>query len=195
MADSIVIIVLTFGILLFGVSYLTLTHAENGPIASINAQIDGGLLTADTVNNFNLILGFWKTTPIFFCLGLILWMYERAKGSELMASTFFEYEILMIVSVFISMLFAWVWGLTIDSTFGSLDSQPLTSNISPIFDRSRVIAICIKMAYIGTLIPGAVGSLLYMIHPIIRQADNTFFEFAQENEKEESVTPLQLQQF
>lgn len=197
MADSIVIIVLTFGIMLFGISYLALSHAENGPIAAMNTQIDSGLITADTVNNYNLILGFWKTTPIFFCLGLILWFYERAKGSDIAASTFFEYEILMIVSVFISMLLAWVWGLVIDTTFGSLDSQQLTSNISPIFDRSTVIAICIKMAYLGTLIPGAVGSLLYMIHPIIRQADNVFFEFEDcgKKDNEESVTPFQLQQF
>lgn len=202
MADSIVMVVLTFGIMLFGVLYLTLSHAENGPIMSINEQIDSGLLTADSVNNFNLILGFWKTTPIFFCLGLILWMYERAKGSEIMASTFFEYEILMIVSVFLSMLLAWVWGLVIDSTFGSLDAQPMTSNISPMFDRSEVIAICIKMAYLGTLIPGAVGSLLYIIHPIIKQADNTFFEFDDDGtggngggDTGEYVTPYQLQQF
>lgn len=197
MADSIVIIVLTFGIMLFGISFLALSHAENGPIAAINTQIDSGLLTADTINNFNLILGFWKTTPIFFCLGLIIWFYERAKGSDIAASVFFEYEILMIVSVFVSMLLAWVWGLVIDSTFGSLDAQPMTSNISPLFDRSSVIAICIKMAYLGTLIPGAVGSLLFMIHPIIRQADNTFFEFEDGGEKDtgESVTPFKLQQF
>ncbi|MCE5227035.1 MAG: hypothetical protein LLG05_14415 [Porphyromonadaceae bacterium] len=196
MADSIVIIVLTFGIMLFGASYLALSHAENMPIASMNAQIDSGVLTADTVNNYNIILGFWKTLPLFFCLGLILWMYERAKGSDIAASTFFEYEVLMIVSVFISMLLAWVWGLSIDSIFGSLDAQPLTSNVSPVFDRSSVIAICIKMAYLGTLIPGAVGSLLYIIHPIIRQADNTFFEFQEDKrDSEESVTPFQLQQF
>lgn len=198
MADSIVIVVLAFGIMLFGVSFLALSHAENGPIAAINAQIDSGMLTADTVSNFKMILWFWQTTPIFFCLGLIIWMIERAKGSDITAGVFFEYEVLMIVTVFISMLLAWTWGLSIDTIFGSLDSQAMTSNISRQFDRSNVIAICIRMAYLGTLIPGFVGTLLYVIHPIIRQADNTFLDFEdddEEGEGEEYVTPYQLQQF
>jgi len=196
MADSIVIIVLTFGIFLFVVSYLALSHAENGPIAPINAQIDSGLLTVDSVENFNLALGLWKTAPIFFCIGLILWIFERSKGSDIAASTFFEYEVLLIVSLFISMLLVWAWGLSIDSIFGALDSNRMMSDISFQFDRSKVIAICQKLAYVGILIPRLVGSLLFMIHPIIRQKDNNFWDFEDEgSDSEESMTSYTFQQF
>lgn len=82
MADGIVIIVLTFGIMLFGCIYLALSHAEDGPIVAFNEQIDSGMLTIDSISNFNLILGFWKTAPLFFVIGLILFMYERAKGTD-----------------------------------------------------------------------------------------------------------------
>lgn len=198
MADSIVIIVLIFGIALFGTTYLALTHAENGPIAAINTQIDSRLLTIDSANCLNWLLNLWRTLPIFFCFGLILFMYERAKGTDLPASMFFEYEVLMLVATTFSLLLAWAWSLSIDAIFGALASKELTSNVGFQWDRSEVVSVLIRLTYLGVMIPGIIGTFLYIIHPVIRQTDNTFFENKDENStinSDEYVTPYQLQQF
>jgi hypothetical protein len=199
MADSAVILVLTLGLLSFGFIYTTLTYVENSPIAELNREMDAGMLSKDTVSAYEKALGLWKTLPIFFLIGMILYFYERGKGTDLPASLFFEYEALLIISVFACMVLVWAYGLLVDTVFGSFYTSTAMNNISSMWERSRIIAICIKCVYIGCLIPGYVGSLLYMIHPVIRQTDNTFFdqpdEEAEAANEDEFVTPYQLQQF
>ncbi len=70
----------------------------------------------------------------------------------------------------------------------------MMSDIPFQFDRSKVIVVCQKLAYIGTLIPRLVGSLLFMIRPIIWQKDNNFWDFEDEgSNSEESVTSYTFQ--
>ena len=166
-----------------------MTHVENSPIAEINREIDAELLSQDTVDGFNRLLNMWKTAPIFFLIGLILYAYERSKGSDLPASLFFEYEVILILGLFISTFLIWVFGLTCDQIFGNFDANPHISDIDPIWDRTDVILICQKMVYIGCMIPSYVSALLYMIFPILRQTDNTFLDVVPDGEeREEYVT-------
>lgn len=202
MADSIIIIVICFGILTFGLTYSVLTFAYDAPVNLINNQIDSGMLSADTVEKFNLMLNLWKTLPIIFALGLIMFCYERAKGTNIGASVFFEYEALLILSVVFSSYFIYVYGMTADQIFGALSRSEVISNISPQWDSSELKVFLLKMMYNACLIPGFLGCLLYLIHPILRQTDNTYSFYNDDDENRggggtgEYVTqyePLQFQ--
>lgn len=185
MADSIIIIVLCFGILSFGLGYSVLTYAYDAPIALINNQVTSGFLSADTVENFNLVLNLWKTLPIIFVLGLIIFCYERAKGTSIGASVFFEYETLLLLSVVFSSYFVYVYGMSADQIFTAFSHSEIISNIGPQWDSSELRVFLIKMMYIACLIPGFLGSLLYIIHPILRQTDNTVNFFGSEGDGNE----------
>ena len=202
MADSIAIIVIAFGLLSFGIFYGVCTYTVDLPISVVNDQIDSGLLSADTVKNFNLMLNLWKTLPIIFVLGLIIWCYERAKGSDIGASVFFEYESLLIIGVLMSIYLVYCYGLTADMIFKQIYSSEVLMNIGSQWDSSELRALLMKMYYIALLIPGFLSCLLYIIHPILRQTDNTTTFFGSSNEDEgsgreqkEYVTSYVPQQF
>ena len=182
MADSIIVIVLCFGILTFGLAYSVLTYAYDAPIALINTQVDSGFLSADTVENFNLVLSLWKTLPIIFVLGLIIFCYERAKGTSIGASVFFEYEVLLLISVVFSSYFVYVYGMSADQIFGAFDHVEIISNMDPRWETTELKVFMLKMMYIACLIPGFLGSLLYIIHPILRQTDNTYSFFGDDDD-------------
>lgn len=204
MADSIAVIVIAFGILSFGIFFGICSFVADAPIAIINSQIDSGLLSADTIENFNLMLNLWKTLPIIFVLGLIIWCYERAKGSDIGASVFFEYESLLIIGVLMSVYLVYTYGLTADFIFNEIYKSEVLMNVSPQWDSSELRAFLFKMYYIALLIPGFLSSLLYIIHPILRQQDNTYSFFGSGDEDgsggsagsiKESVTPYEPSQF
>lgn len=202
-ADSIIVIVICFGILTFGLAYSVLTFAYDAPIGLINNQIDTGFLSADTVENFNLVLNLWKTLPIIFVLGLIIFCYERAKGTSIGASVFFEYETLLILSVVFSTYFVYIYGMSADQIFSALDRTEIIANIDPRWETSELKVLMIKMMYNACLIPGFLGSLLYLIHPILRQTDNTYSFYGSDEDDGsgessstgEYVTPYEPLQF
>lgn len=182
MADSVIIIVICFGILTFGLTYSVLTYAQDAPINLINNQIDSGMLSADTIENFNLMLDLWKTLPIIFALGLIMFCYERAKGTSIGASVFFEYETLLILSVVFSTYFVYIYGMSADQIFSILDRTEIIANIDPRWETSELKMLMLKMMYNACLIPGFLGCLLYLIHPILRQTDNTYSFYNDDDE-------------
>lgn len=154
MADSIIVIVIAFGILTFGLAYSVLTFTYDAPIALINNQIDTGFLSADTVGNFNLVLSLWKTLPIIFALGLIIFCHERAKGTSIGASVFFEYETLLILSVVFSAYFVYIYGMSADQIFSALDRTEIIANTDPRWETSELKMLMLKMMYNACLIPG-----------------------------------------
>lgn len=112
------------------------------------------------------------------------------------ASLFFEYEVILIVGLFMSTLLVWVFGLAQDQIYSALDNSEAISNIAPMWDQTHVIDICRKMVIIGCMILSYVSALLYMIFPILRQTDNSFLDVVDDNEKrDESVTKFQPQQW
>ena len=201
MADSIVIIVLAFGLLSFGMFYGVCTYAVDMPIAIINDQIDSGLLSADTIESLNLMLNLWKTLPIIFVLGLIIFCYERAKGSNVTATLFFEYESMLLIGVLMSVYLVYCYGLTADLIFDPIFKSEIFQ-VSSQWDSSEARAMWLKMYYIALLIPGFLSSLLYIIHPILRQQDNTYAFFGGDDgsggsggSQKEYVTPYEPTQF
>jgi hypothetical protein len=204
MADSITITVIAFGLLSFGVFYGVCTYTSDLPIAVINDQIDLGLLSADTIESLNLMLNLWKTLPIIFALGLIIWCFERAKGSNVTATLFFEYESLLLIGVLMSVYLVYSYGLTADLIFNEIYKSEVLMNISPQWDSSEMRSFLIELYYIVLLIPGFLSSLLYLIHPILRQQDNTYSFFGSSGEngsegsagnQKEYVTPYEPAQF
>lgn len=177
MADSIAISVIAFGLLSFGIFYGVCTYTVDMPIAIVNEQSDSGLLSADTIENLNLMLNLWKTLPIIFALGLIIWCYERAKGSNITATLFFEYEALLIIGVLMSIYLVYTYGLTADLIFNEIYRSEALMNVSPQWDSLEMRAFLMEMYYNVLLIPGFLSSLLYLIHPILRQQDNTYSFF------------------
>lgn len=204
MADSIAMIVIAFGILSFGVFYGVCTYTVDMPIAIVNDQIDSGLLSAETVENLNLMLYLWRTLPIIFGLGLIIFCFERAKGSNVTATLFFEYESLLVIGALISVYLVYSYGLTADLIFNEIYKSEVLMNISPQWDSSEMRSFLIELYYIVLLIPGFLSSLLYLIHPILRQQDNTYSFFGSSGEdggegsagsQKEYVTPYEPLQF
>ncbi|RXA21838.1 hypothetical protein EQO05_00960 [Methanosarcina sp. MSH10X1] len=203
MADSIAIIVIAFGILSFGLFYGVCTYTVDMPISIVNDQIDSGLLSADTIENFNLMLNLWKTLPIIFVLGLIIWCYERAKGGDVTATLFFEYESLLVIGVLMSVYMVYTYGLTADLIFNEIYRSEALMSVSSQWDSLEMRALLMKMYYIVLLIPGFLSSLLYLIHPILRQKDNTYSFFGSGDEdgsgnvgnQKEYVTPYEPAQF
>jgi hypothetical protein len=202
MADSITITVIAFGLLSFGIFYGVCSYTTDLPIAIINDQIDSGLLSADTIENLNLMLYLWKTLPIIFALGLIIWCFERAKGSNITATLFFEYEALLLIGVLMSVYLVYTYGLTADLIFNEIYKSEGLMNVAPQWDSSEMRAFLMELYYIVLLIPGFLSSLLYLIHPILRQTDNTVTFFGSDDGSEgsagnqkEYVTPYEPLQF
>ena len=204
MADSITITVIAFGLLSFCMFYGVCTYTTDLPITIINDQIDSGLLSAETIENLNLMLNLWKTLPIIFVLGLVIWCYERAKGSNVTATLFFEYESLLILGVLMSVYLVYCYGLTADLIFNEIYRSEVLMNVAPQWDSSEMRSFLIELYYIVLLIPGFLSSLLYLIHPILRQQDNTYSFFGSGGEggsegsagsQEEFVTPYEPAQF
>ena len=203
MADSIAMTVIAFGILSFGIFYGVCTYIVDMPTSTVNDQIDNGLLSADTIENFNLMLDLWKTLPIIFALGLIIWCFERAKGSNVTATLFFEYESLLIIGVLMSVYLVYSYGLTADLIFNEIHKSEGLMNVAPQWDSSEMRSWLMEIYYIVLLIPGFLSSLLYLIHPILRQTDNTYSFFGSDDDGSEGsagsqteyVTPYEPAQF
>lgn len=202
MADSIAVTVIAFGLLSFGLFYGACSYTVDLPVSVINDQVDSRLLSADTIENLNLMLDLWKTLPIIFVLGLIIWCYERAKGSNVTATLFFEYESLLVIGVLMSVYLVYSYGLTADLIFNEIYRSEVLMNVSPQWDSLEIRSFLIELYYIVLLIPGFLSSLLYLIHPILRQQDNTVTFFGSEDGSEgsagsqkEYVTPYEPLQF
>lgn len=202
MTDSIAIIVLCFGLMSFGAFYGIGTLALDGSVNEMNNQITDGVLSPDTFSSIDLCLKLWNTAPIIFILGLIIWMFARAKGDAVTATLFFEYETLLIVGLVFSVFLTWAYGLTADLIFNEIFQNKVLMNVSEAWDSSDMRYLLMKMYYLALLIPGLLASLLYMIHPILRQTDNTYSFFGTDDGSEENtgspkeyVTPYEPAQF
>jgi hypothetical protein len=176
-ADSMIIFVIASGILVFGLAYIVLNYSINLPIGSMNTLIDQGKISLDTVTHFATMVQMWQAAPFFFVIGLILWCFERSKGESVTSDTYFGYLILMIITIQISAYFVWVFGMSLDSFTSFFENCADFMNISSIWDVSDVRNICINGMYYSAMLPGFIGSVLYMLHPIMKQRENAIYDF------------------
>ncbi len=180
-ADSMIIVVIATSILFFGLFYILLTYTFNIPIGAMNDLINCGVVTADTKSAYELCLNMWKASPFFMLLGLVLYCYERGKGTAVPAQTFFEYLFLMLIGLFASTYLVYAFGLSLDGITLNLDNSILT-DVGPEWDTVGERKTLIKMLYYFTFLPAFITSLLYMIHPILKQRETKLIYDAEEDD-------------
>lgn len=165
---SMIVIVIFLSVAFFGLVYSLFGYSINPVIESFNGLVDGGYLTEQTAHTFNISTGLWNMLPFFFIVGLVLWSYERAKNPELSAYTFFGYLTLMLVGAYVTIMLVFSLGLPMDTITMGLEGTTLT-DVGPEWDVSGPRGIILSGFYYILLLIGYVSSLLYMIHPVLKQ--------------------------
>lgn len=192
-ADSMVIFVIAAGILLFGFVYILLTYSHNFVIVEMNSAIVEGTVSKDTATHFQTMNQMWQASPYFFLVGLILFCFERMKGESVSSDTYFGYLMLMIVTLVISMYMVWAFGTSTDMMITMFENNEIFMTYGPEFDVTGAKQIFIALIYYATMFPGFIGSILYMIHPILKQRENTFLDNPPSNDGE-YVTDYSIEQ-
>lgn len=195
-ADSMLPLVIAASVIVFGLMFVLLSYTFNTPIEEMNRMIDEGLVSSDTADSYSLMLNMWRASPFFMLIGLVLFCYERSKGTtELSSNTFFEYMFLMIISLVMSVYLVFGYGLALDSTVMNFEQIPFFTNIDSEWDTSGTRSLLISLMYWGCMFPGFLGSVLYMLHPILNQTEHNFLsEGDEEAEEGEFVTYYDMQQ-
>lgn len=191
-ADSMIILIIATSILFFGLFYIILTYTFNIPIQAMNDMIEDGVVSLDTSNAYQLCLNMWKASPFFMLLGLVLYCYERGKGTEIPAQTFFEYLFLMIIGLFASTYLVYAFGLALDGITYNLDHSILTDH-GPEWDVTDDRSMLIRMMYYFTMLPAFITSILYMLHPILKQRETKYI-YDGEDEEEMQFGDIELGQ-
>ena len=176
-------LVIVTSLFAFGMFYILFTYGLNIPIQTMNELITDNMVSADTKYYYELSLDMWRASPFFMILGLILFCYERSKGTDLSVQTYFEYMILMIVTIMISTYLVYAFGLAMDGITSQLDVSILTDVSEEWSGTHAKRLILVKMMYYGCMMLEMIGTALYIFHPIIKQKEVTLFK--RENNEEE----------
>ncbi len=168
-------LVIVISLFAFGIYFSMLSYSFNAPIQAMNDMISDGSVSLSTMNYFDLMLDMWRCSPFFMVIGLILWAFERSKGTNLPAQSFFQYQFMMMFGLLVSAYLVYGFGLAMDGITYSLDDTSLV-NVSALWDGSSSRNLYISIFYYTLMLPGLITSLLFMFHPIMEQRENTFFE-------------------
>lgn len=190
-ADSMAMLVIATSILAFGLFYVLFTYSLNIPIQEMNQMIVDGSISADTKYYYELALDMWKASPFFMVLGLIIFCYERSKGTDLSVQTYFEYMALMIILTIVSIYMVYAFGLSMDGITSNLDVTILTDLSDTWSGTHEKREILVKILYYVCMMPGVLGICLYVFHPIIKQKEITLFR----RERDEEETDFSIGQF
>lgn len=174
-ADSMAMLIIATGLLSFGLFYIVFTACFNVPIQTMNELITDGLVSADTKYFYELSLNMWRASPFFMVLGLILFCYERGKGTDLEVQTYFSYMFLMIITIITSTFLVYGFGLSVDGITSSLDVSILTDVSETWSSTTENRYLIIKMIYYFLMLPEVLGIVLYIFHPIIKQKEVALF--------------------
>lgn len=182
-ADSMSMLVIVTSIFAFGMFYILFTYGLNVPIQVMNQLIADNMVSADTKYFYELSLDMWRASPFFMILGLILFCYERGKGTDLEVQVFFEYMFLMIISITICTYLVYGFGLSVDGITSGLDISILTDVSDEWASTWTYRHLIVKMIYYFAILLEMIGTVLYIFHPIMKQKETTFFR--RENDEEE----------
>jgi len=194
-ADSMTIFVIAATVLVFGLIYTILTWSFDVPIMAINDLIASGSLTVDTTEHFNTMLNLWQASPFFVLVGLVLWCFERSKGTDLSSGKFFEYLILMAVSLIISAYMVFAYGLCMDGITSSCDNIEFFTAVSAIWDTTSQRGLVVSAMYWLLMLPGYLGTILFTLHPILKQLEGKTSMFSDGGDSDERIVDSQMQQF
>jgi hypothetical protein len=137
-------------------------------------MINDDMVTVDTKDTYEMTLGIWKAFPFFVVIGLIIYLFERSKGTMIPAQTYFEYLFMMVIGTVFSIFLVNGYGIAMDAITGALDATTLT-NVGETWDASSDRSFYVKIFYYVLMFPAWITSLLYMFFPIMAQRENTFF--------------------
>lgn len=187
------IILVIFGSIgFFGLTYSLLSYSLNPAILVMNDLIASGMVTTDTAGMYSLALNMWRAAPFFMILGLVLWCYERGKGTDLSPNKFFEYLALMTIGIYVSIYFIYLFGLSLDQITINMDQSILT-DVSAGWDSSGLRGTISTLIYYFCLLPAFATSVLYMIHPILKQKE-TQFSYESDGPEEPDYGDIELGQ-
>jgi len=191
-ADSMLVFLIASSVLVFGIMFTILTYSFNAPIEAMNDLVGSGMLSLDTTENFTTMLNMWKASPFFMLIGLILFCYERSKGTTSLSSgIFFEYMFLMMISLVMSAYLVYGYGMALDAMTLNFEKIPFFTDVSPVWDTSAERSLVVSVLYYACMLPGFLGAILYMLHPILRQTENSFLS---SDNSDEYVTDYSMEQ-
>jgi len=194
-ADSMTMFVIAATVLVFGLAYTILTWTFDVPIQAINDLIASGSLTVDTSEHFETMLNLWQASPFFVLVGLVLWCFERSKGTDLSSGKFFEYLMLMVISLVVSAYMVFAYGLCLDGITSGLDAVTFFTSVSGVWETSDARNLCVSAMYWMCMLPGYLGVILFTLHPILKQLEGKTDFFGAETESDETIVDSQMQQF
>lgn len=168
--DSALIITIASSILFFGIAYIVFSYAYNTPITILNDMMADNMVSQQTATAWNFMLSIWKATPFFFVIGLIIYSFERSKGTDLSTGAFFSYLFLMIVGIVASSYLVYGVGLAADGFTMAMDNTIFT-DISEIWDTSSKRDLLVSAMYYMSMFPALLVSVLFMFHPILKHTE------------------------
>lgn len=173
-AGSMMILTIGTAFFVFGLMYVIFSHSFNVPIQGFNDFIAGGMVSQDTKDALEMAFDMWKASPFFVVIGLILYAFERSKGTVISAQLYLEYLFLMIIGIVFSTFLVYGLGIAMDSITAAMDATAIV-NVGEAWEGSSDRHFYIKLMYYILMLPAWLTSLLYMFFPIIQQRENTFF--------------------
>jgi hypothetical protein len=154
-------------------------------------MISAGYITADTINTLNTSIDIWKFSPLVFLCGLCLWVFERAKGTNISKDIFYTYESVLVVCIMYSIVWSIVFGSIIDLLFNTLLNLDIVKSVSMDLNPIQTATNLIKVMYLVIQVPAYLGSFLFAIHPIIEQTDSMIYSDDTESSSDEYVSNFQ----
>jgi hypothetical protein len=194
-ADSMTMFVIAATVLVFGLAYTILTWSFDVPIVAINDLIASGSLSVDTAEHFETMLNLWQASPFFVLVGLVLWCFERSKGTDLSSGKYFEYLSLMVISLVVSAYMVFAYGLCLDGITSGLDAVTFFTSVSDVWETSDARSLCVSAMYWMCMLPGYLGVILFTLHPILKQLEGRTDFFGVDAESDETIIDSQMQQF
>lgn len=176
-ADSMPILVIAATVLIFGIIYVLFTNLINAPIGILNEWIGQELVSQGSSDAFENIISLWQVTPFFVLVALILFSYERSKGTMIPAQVFFQYMVLMILGVLVSLLAIFGMGAIFDRILVSMSSITTDigtwGSIATEWGSTPTQYYFSKLMYLVLALPAYICSILFIFHPLITQSETT----------------------
>lgn len=180
-AGSMLILTLGTAFFVFGLMYVIFSYSFNIPIQVFNDFVADGMISQDTKDALDMAFDMWKASPFFVVIGLVLYAFERSKGSEIPAQLYLEYLFLMIIGIISSTFLVYGLGIAMDAITSTMDATTIV-NVGEAWEMSSDRHFYIKLMYYILMLPAWLTSLLYMFFPIIQQRENTFFTMDNDDE-------------
>jgi len=193
-ADSMLVLIIASAILCFGLFYIVFSYAYNAPIDIMNDMIAQGEVSQQTVSAWEMMMSIWKATPLFFIVGLVIYSFERSKGTDISSGKFFGYLFLMIAGIVTSSYVLYALGLAADGFINALDATTFT-DVSDIWDTSDKREFLVTAMYYMSMLPAFLVSILFMFFPIIQQREIGIFSTEPSAPAQDYADDMSLEQY